>query len=68
MAAARAVSCGGLPAKGSGNEISIVLYDRFPGFALLRVAYRNVGAAAAAIQGWVNGAHVLKPAAGGARD
>ena len=58
----------GLASEGIGKEISIVLYDRFPGFALLRVAYRNVGAAAAAIQGWVNGAHVLKPAAGGARD
>jgi alpha-galactosidase len=58
----------GLADEGIEKEISIVLYDRFPGFALMRVAYRNVGAAAASIEGWVNGAHVLKPTAGGARD
>jgi alpha-galactosidase len=58
----------GLADEGIEKEISIVLYDRFPGFALLSVAYRNVGAAAASIEGWVNGAHVLKPTAGGARD
>jgi alpha-galactosidase len=58
----------GLADEGIEKEISIVLYDRFPGFALMRVAYRNVGAAAASIEGWVNGAHVLKPTMGGARD
>jgi alpha-galactosidase len=58
----------GLADEGIEKEISIVLYDRFPGFALLSVAYRNVGAAAARIEGWVNGAHVLKPTTGGARD
>ena len=58
----------GLAAEGIEKEVGITLYDRFPGFALMRVAYRNAGAAAARIEGWVNGAHVLKPAAGGARE
>jgi alpha-galactosidase len=56
----------GLAGEGIEKQVGIVLYDRFPGFALLRVAYRNVGAAPAAIAGWINGAHVLKPAADGA--
>jgi alpha-galactosidase len=58
----------GRASEGIEKEISIVLYDRFPGFALHRVAYRNVGEAAAGIKRWVNGAHVLKPATDGALD
>jgi alpha-galactosidase len=58
----------GLAEEGIEKQISISLYDRHPGFALFRVTYRNVGAAAARIEGWVNGAHVLKPAADGALD
>ena len=54
--------------EGIEKEIDIVFYDRHPGFALMRVAYRNVGAATVRIEGWINGAHVLKPATGGARD
>jgi alpha-galactosidase len=54
--------------EGIEKEIRVVLYDRYPGFALIAVAYRNVGAEPARIEGWVNGAHVLKPAADGARD
>ena len=52
--------------EGIEKQITIVLYDRFPGFALIGVAYRNVGATTARIEGWVNGAHVLKPATDGA--
>ena len=55
--------------RGSGEgiekELSIVLYDRFPGFALFNVIYRNVRDKPVVIQGWVNGAHALKPAAEG---
>jgi alpha-galactosidase len=58
----------GRAGEGIEKEISVVLYDRFPGFALQRVSYRNVGPAAVRIEGWVNGAHVLKPMAGGALD
>jgi alpha-galactosidase len=54
--------------EGIEKQISICLFDRLPGFALLSVAYRNVTAAAVRIEGWVNGAHVLKPTTGGALD
>ncbi len=58
----------GLSSEGIEKQISIVLYDRFPGFALLSVLYRNMSTAAARIEGWVNGAHVLKSTTDGARD
>ena len=51
-----------------GKEVSISFFDRFPGFAIMRVAYRNVGRQRVTLQGWMNGAHVLKPAADGALD
>jgi alpha-galactosidase len=58
----------GLAGEGIEKQVDLVFHDRFPGFALLRVAYRNVGAAPTRIRGWINGAHVLKPAADGALD
>jgi alpha-galactosidase len=58
----------GLAAEWIEKEISVVLYDRHPGFALLSVAYQNVGEATLRIEGWVNGAHVLRPAPDGVRD
>jgi len=58
----------GLAGEGIEKQVGVVLYDRFPGFALLRVAYRNVGATPTRIEGWINAAHVLKPAADGALD
>ena len=54
----------GLSAEGVEKQIAITLYGRFPGFALLSVAYRNAGPEAVGIAGWVNGAHVLTPMAG----
>ncbi len=51
----------GLASEGIEKEVSLVLYDRFPGFALSSVAYRNSGPAPLGIAGWVNGAHMLKP-------
>jgi alpha-galactosidase len=58
----------GLASEGIEKEISIALYDRHPGFALSTVAYRNAGAGAVGIDGWVNGAHVLKPTKPGTLD
>ena len=58
----------GLAGEGIEKQVDLVFHDRFPGFALLRVAYRNVGATPTRIRGWINGAHVLKPAANGALD
>jgi alpha-galactosidase len=46
---------------GIEKQLSIVLYERYPGFAVLDVIYRNAGAAPIGISGWINGAHVLKP-------
>src|SRR5438874_8522568 len=51
----------GLADEGIEKEISVVLYERFPGFALLNVRYRNIAPMPAAIAGWVNGAHILEP-------
>ena len=50
------------------KQISISLYDRFPGFAIMRVAYRNAGPQTVKLDGWMNGAHVLKPVVDGALD
>jgi alpha-galactosidase len=47
--------------------VSIVMYDRHPGFALLEVVYRNVGTTAIKVEGWTNGMHELRPAARGPR-
>ena len=58
----------GLAGEGIEKQVDLVFHDRFPGFALLRVAYRNVGAAPTRIRGWINAAHVLKPAPDGALD
>ena len=58
----------GLAGEGIEKQVDLVFHDRFPGFVLLRVAYRNVGAAPTRIRGWINAAHVLKPAPDGALD
>ena len=65
MGQAHGMCCAGFLMKVSRRDRLPVLYDRFPGFALLRVGYRNLGADAISIRGWVNGAHVLKPNADG---
>jgi alpha-galactosidase len=49
----------GLAGEAIEKQISVVFYERYPGFALLNVTYRNTGTTAARIAGWVNGAHVL---------
>jgi alpha-galactosidase len=54
----------GLADEGIEKEISVVFYERFPGFALLSVSYRNIAPTPASIAGWVNGAHILKPSSG----
>src|SRR5262245_11154712 len=52
--------------EGIEKDLVIVFHDRYPGFALLRISYRNAGTTAVSIARWTNGAHVLKPAANGA--
>ena len=55
----------GVGSDGIEKRITVLLYDQFPGFALLKVAYRNMGIEPISIEGWVNGEHVLKPAPDG---
>jgi alpha-galactosidase len=50
------------------KQVSVCLYDRFPGFAIMQVAYRNVGRQTVRLEDWANSAHVLKPAVDGALD
>ena len=54
----------GRAAEGIEKQLTTALYDRHPSFALQQVTYRNVGAEPIGIEGWVSGAHVLKPAGG----
>ena len=58
----------GRATEGIEKEVGVIHYDRHPGFALTRVTYRNAGSNTVMIGGWVNGAHVLQPAADGSRD
>jgi alpha-galactosidase len=58
----------GIAAEKIEKEVAVTCYERHPGFALMRVTYRNAGTAPLAIAGWIAGAHVLRPAAGGVRD
>jgi alpha-galactosidase len=58
----------GLASEWIEKDLSISFYDHFPGMALMRVSYTNVGEAPLRIDGWVNGAHVLKPPPEGVRE
>ena len=41
--------------------LTVTFYDRYPGLALLDIAYRNLGNQALAIKGWQSAAHSLLP-------
>jgi alpha-galactosidase len=58
----------GLATEGIEKQITFVAYNRFPGFLLLRVDYRNLSGDIVRVKGWVNAAHVLKPTKPGALD
>lgn len=47
------------------KRITVASYERYPGFAFLNTIYRNVGREDVWVDGWVNGAHVLKPSQSG---
>jgi alpha-galactosidase len=57
----------GLSDRGIEKTVTVTLLDRAPGFALVRVGYRNTGSTALAIKGWHNGAHVVRARGGGDR-
>jgi len=50
---------------GIEKEVRVDFFERYPGFALLQVAYRNSGARALEIKGWRNAAHELGEIPGG---
>lgn len=57
----------GRSSEGIEKTVRVRLFDRHPGFALMRVAYRNAGTAPVMVAGWASAAHVVLPGAGGDR-
>ena len=45
---------------GLEKTVTLTLYERYPGFVVQRVIYRNGGTKALNVEGWGNGAHMLK--------
>lgn len=56
----------GLAAEGIEKQVTVRLHDRHPGFALIRIRYRNTGTKPLAIAGWSSSAHVVRAEEGGA--
>jgi alpha-galactosidase len=54
----------GLSAEGIEKTVAVTLFDRHPGFAVLRVAYRNTSAQRLQVAAWANSGHTLHPAHG----
>jgi alpha-galactosidase len=50
------------------KTLQIELFERYPGFAVMRVSYRNLSPRPVALSGWRNADLVLLPAASGGRD
>jgi alpha-galactosidase len=50
---------------GVEKTVRVDFFDRYPGFALMQVSYRNVGSNALEVKGWRNAAHELPNAPGG---
>jgi alpha-galactosidase len=51
-------------APGLEKTVAVSLYDRYPGFAFLRVTYRNTSDAPLELRGWANAACTLPEPAG----
>ncbi|MFT4077418.1 MAG: alpha-galactosidase [Asticcacaulis sp.] len=54
------VTITGRSPQGLEKTISLTFYDRYPGFVLQQIRYRNSSTTALDLAGWTNGAHVLK--------
>jgi len=54
----------GMAAEGIEKTVAVTFYERHPGFAVIRVSYRNAGARPLLVSAWANSAHTLRPAAG----
>jgi len=50
----------GNSAEGLEKTVVVALYDRYPGFALTRVTYRNAGTAPLEVAAWTSHSHMLK--------
>jgi alpha-galactosidase len=58
----------GLAPDGLEKRVEVRLFARFPGMALVRVAYRNGSAEPLTLGGWTNGAYRFATAAGATTD
>ncbi|AQR75058.1 glycoside hydrolase family 36 protein [Sphingomonas sp. LM7] len=56
----------GIAAEGVEKIVSVRLHDRHPGFALVKVRYRNTGTQPLKIGGWSSSAHIVAADADGA--
>jgi alpha-galactosidase len=63
--AGRRTIVNGRTATGLEKQVRVDFFDRYPGFALLQVTYRNTGTQTLDVKGWRNGAHELGDAPGG---
>jgi alpha-galactosidase len=54
----------GVAPDGIEKTVAVTFHDRHPGFAIIRVSYRNLGSKPLDITAWANSAHTLRPAAG----
>jgi alpha-galactosidase len=61
----RSTVISGRSASGLEKEVRVDFFDRYPGFALLQVSYRNGGTSPLEVKGWRNAAHELANAPGG---
>lgn len=52
--------------QGVEKTVSVTFYARHPGFAVIRVAYKNTGGQPVPVKGWSSSGHMLRPASGAA--
>ncbi len=55
----------GISPEGIEKTIAATLFQRYPGFAVYRVSYRNVSAEAISLRGWTNGDFLVRGARAG---
>ena len=55
----------GMSAEGIEKTVKITLYQRYPGFAIIRLSYRNTSAETIPLQGWTNSDFLVRESASG---
>lgn len=55
----------GMSAEGIEKTVEITLYQRYPGFAIVRLSYRNTSAETIPLQGWTNSDFLVRESASG---